>query len=94
MGRLIFRAEIEKSPVREEVHRALDPDWQLGGGVLPVCVRALGGGVRYLRSYKYPIHLIENRVITAMQQCTLRMARRAIFAKTPHFAATLISWSK
>jgi len=79
--------------VREEVHRALDLDWQLGGGVLPVFVRALGGGVRCLRRYRYPIHLVGNRVITATQQCIIRIAICRIFAKSPHFAATLINRS-
>ena len=37
--------EIKRARCGRRVHRALDPDWQLGGGgVLPIYEGALGGG--------------------------------------------------
>jgi hypothetical protein len=42
-------AETKRARRGRRMRRALDPDRQLGGGVLPVYEGALGGGVRFLR---------------------------------------------
>jgi hypothetical protein len=56
------------------MHRALDPDWQLGGGVLPIDEGALGGGVRCLQGSEYNPKADLNRPSSAMQQCKKRNA--------------------
>ena len=47
-GNAVRNAEIIENKKRarrgRRMHRALDPDWQLGGGVLPINEGALGGG--------------------------------------------------